>query len=39
MKELIVAGGINGLSINKDFDEKFFPKFLNFHVKNGSSVK
>ena len=39
MKEKIVAGGINGLSINKDFDVKKFPKFQNFHVKNGSSVK
>ena len=26
-------------SINKNFDEKKFPKFQNFHVKNGSSVK
>ena len=39
MWEKIVAGGINGLSINKDFDVKKFPKFQNFHVKNGSSVK
>ena len=39
MWEKIVAGGINGLSINKDFDVKKFPKFQTFHVKNGSSVK
>ena len=39
MWEKIVAGVINGLSINKNFDEIFFPKFQNFHVKNGSSVK
>ena len=39
MWEKIVAGGINGLCINKDFDEKKIPKFQNFHIKNGSSVK
>ena len=39
MWEKIVAGGINGLSINNDFDVKKFPKFQNFHVKNESSVK
>ena len=39
MKEKIVAGGINGLSINEDFDVKKFPKFQNFHIKNGLSAK
>ena len=39
MWEKIIAGVINGLSIDKNFDEIFFPKFQNFHVKNGSSVK
>ena len=39
MREKIVAGVINGLSINKNFDEKKIPKFENFHVKNESSVK
>ena len=34
MWEKIVAGGINGLSINKDFEVKKFPKFQFFHVKN-----
>ena len=39
MQEKIVVVGINGPSINKDFDEKKLPKFQNSHVKNGSSVK
>ena len=37
--EKIVTGVIDGLSINKNFDEKKIPKFQDFRVKNGSSVK
>ena len=39
MIEKIVAGGINELSINKDFAKKKIPKFQNFQVKNGFSLK